>query len=131
MGKIIDQLVLGQQLHEDCGNIGHREVYVALVEAALLHAAKNLGYRSSTDPLSNFRSARCVVQGQMTPMQYALTLCDKQDDALHKLVWAGASPEFNERGGLAMLRERALDGITYRCLILALYVEAGDGARPR
>lgn len=112
---------------------GHPAVYKVLEQAADLHDAKNPGYRSADDPLANFKEAPPVAKGKLTPLQYAFVLMSKQDDAVAELVWARALREDNEdglsvtessvyhaRGGDAMLRERLMDGIVYRALMLAL-----------
>lgn len=116
---------------------GHPTVYRVLEEAAALHDAKNAGYRSAADPLANFKQAPPVARGKITPLQYAYTLMSKQDDAVIELVWARArvhkeaghgdpegDPEiYIRRGGDAMLRERLMDGIVYRALMIALMDE--------
>lgn len=116
---------------------GHSTVYRVLEEAAALHDAKNAGYRSAADPLANFKQSPPVAKGKLTPLQYAYTLMAKQDDALVELVWAHARTEgllpgaemvdvvrsYDQRGGDAMLRERLMDGIVYRALMIALMEE--------
>lgn len=112
---------------------GHPVVYKALEQAADLHDAKNQGYRSADDPLANFKEAPPVTKGLLTPLQYAYTLMAKQDDALARLVWDRATRsddgvdtlEYAKRGGDVMLRERLMDGIVYRALMLALMEDAG------
>jgi len=110
---------------------GHPAVYKALEDAATLHDAKSAGYRSTADPLANFKQAAPVAKGVLTPLQYAFTLMSKQDDALVGLVWGrvtnkspGIDYEYDRRGGDAMLRERLMDGIVYRALMLALMEES-------
>lgn len=126
---------------------GHPTVYRVLEEAATLHDAKNAGYRSETDPLANFKQAPPVAKGMLTPLEYALVLVSKQDDALFDLVrtrklppdyWCVSTPDggcngegcmhngghpYDRRGGDAMLRERLMDGIVYRALMIALMEE--------
>ena len=110
-------------IHEKCGGIGHAGVYLALADAAILHARKNKGYRSVSDPLANFRNASPVRKGNMNMVQYAFTLCSKQDDALDALLWPKDLRDFQERGGYAMLRERLMDGLVYRAIMLAMLCE--------
>ena len=123
----MDHIKLGAQLYEACGQAGSLSVYEALAAAAILHANKNKGYASNGDPLDNFKSARCVQSGILNKLQYAHTLMEKQDDALSKLVWSTGPIEWEARGGEEMFRERALDGVIYRCLMVAL--RADDDAR--
>jgi hypothetical protein len=109
-------------LHDACDHVGHPEVYRALAKAAILHAEKNKGYRSHTDALANFRDSSVVAKGYLRPDQYAMTLCSKQDDALVSLLFSRSDKEYRERGGSAMLYERALDGIVYRALLWPLHM---------
>lgn len=111
-----------RMMRSACGDVGHPAVYRTLAEAAWLHAQKNKGYRSAADPLANFHEARAVKKRFMTALQYAHTLMEKQDDALCALVWSDKAV-FEERGGEAMFRERALDGIVYRAILLAELAE--------
>lgn len=121
---------LATQMHRAGGDVGHRGVYVALAQAALLHASKNKGYRSASNPFANFEESPLVAKKLLTPLQYAYTLMTKQDDALPRLVWARRALDFNfrssledeyrARGGDPMLRERLLDGIVYRAIMLAM-----------
>lgn len=109
---------------------GHPVVYRVLEEAAALHDAKSAGYRSATDPLANFKQAPPVAKHKLTPLQYAFVLMSKQDDAVAELVFGrvtapidGIGYEYVARGGDAMLRERLMDGIVYRALMIALMDE--------
>src|SRR5262245_14613063 len=124
------------QLRRAGGDVGHPGVYRALARAALLHASKNQGYRSAADPFANFKESPPVTKHLLDQVQYAYTLMSKQDDALARLIWDRRSmaPDFRgpgeiedsyqARGGDAMLRERLLDGIVYRAIILAMMDDA-------
>ena len=102
------------------GGAGSLRVYDVLVAAAQLHGAKNRGYRSAADPFANFHRARAVRSGRMTPAQYAWTLVDKQDDAADALIHPESAADFKARGDLPALRERLMDGIVYRAIMLGM-----------
>lgn len=107
-------------MREVCGAAGHPNVYDALARAAVLHEIKNAGYRTKDDPLANFYNAAAVRKGRLTPLQYAHSQCEKQDEGLESLVFVPSGAEFIERGGYDMLLERALDGIVYRAIMIVL-----------
>ena len=116
-------LDLSTEIREACDGGGHPKVYEVLARAALSYAKKNEGYRTTGDPMANFRDAPPVIKGKMTVVQYAHTLMCKQDDALTSIVWVFDAGEFEARGGLPMFEERALGGIVYRAILLALKQE--------
>lgn len=120
MDVAIDQIA--QAMYEAVGKVGAISVYRALAECAVLHAEKNRGYGTNTDPFANFKENPVVTKQLMTPVQYAYVLMSKQDDALPRLVWTRTSDPtaYESRGGEPMMKERVMDGIVYRALILGL-----------
>lgn len=119
----------GNTLWREFEQSGDPEVYVAFNDAMRLHAAKNKGYRSDSDPFANFNEAPPVQKGLMTPLEYAYTLMSKQDDAVPRLIFERANlkaekdgqvRKYGLLGGDEMLEDRLLDGIVYRCILLAI-----------
>ncbi|MCH7759817.1 hypothetical protein IIA15_00225 [candidate division TA06 bacterium] len=121
----------GKWLWEQYSKAGDVGVYSAFDDAMRLHAEKNKGYRSDSDPLANFNEAPPVQKGLMTPLEYAYTLMSKQDDAVPRLLFersktsasseeGSAFSKYTLMGGDKMLEERLLDGIVYRCILLAI-----------
>lgn len=107
-------------LQERCGGGGAIEFYEALVLAGMIHSKKNTGYRSTANPFANFYESAPVVKRINTPVQYAMILCAKQDDAVYPLLFNEGTKDFEARGGLAMLEERLYDGLVYRGIMLAM-----------
>lgn len=89
------------------------EIETVLNSLRRLFSIKNTEYRSESNPFANFYDAAPVAQGKLSPVEYCLTLCSKQDDALWKAIIRGEVNTTN-------LRERILDGAVYRIIALAL-----------
>lgn len=93
-----------------------KHVRATLAHVEELFFKKNETYRSTANALSNFFEGTPVRNGRMSALQYAHTLMAKQDTQLEKAIWESqADPEFEER---------AMDGIVYRILLLAIRKEA-------
>src|SRR3990167_7474586 len=94
------------RLRDACGGGGDLAFYKALVDAGLLYASKNRGHSHDGNAHDNFHYALPVVSGHLTPLQYAMTLCAKQDYAAVALVWPLDDDDYRRRGSTPMLRER-------------------------
>lgn len=97
-----------------------KEIYPKEITAALrvlesastLLREKNAGYaRAGASPFSNFLESSPVQKGLLSPIQYAHALCAKQDDAAGNQLAAGGGPD---------LRERLMDGLVYRAIMIAM-----------
>lgn len=98
-------------------------VLAVLEEAKQLFARKNNGYSTNKD-LSHFSRALPVTCNQVTEIDYVWILASKQDIALAESMTALSCgklcPEQRET-----LKERLLDGIVYRAILLTILEEKG------
>jgi hypothetical protein len=91
-----------------------REIQEVIEHVTALFERKNRTY-AGEQWFSNFTTAPPVVMGLMCPMEYAATLCAKQDTAVWQTIADPSTPRLCE------LPERLMDGIVYRIIMLAFH----------
>jgi len=93
-----------------------------------LFSHKNGQYQSDSHWASAILEADVVSDGEESPLIYALNLMSKQDKAGRQLIFAAFKNaiSFNKKGGIPMLKERLMDGVVYRVIMLALLQEHND-----
>lgn len=89
-----------------------------------LFIKKNSAYRDKSHWASAFLKNSLVTKGNLNCLEWALTQCNKQDEATYDLIFSAKDLDlFEKKGGIDMVVERLSDGIVYRIIVLALLKE--------
>ena len=94
-------------------------------EVVELFTNKNEQYKDASYWGSALHNNLLVQNNKQSALIYALTLVSKQDQAAMNLIFDKFEHEdkFNLRGGDDMLKERIMDGVVYRIMMLGLLLD--------